>query len=82
MQTQAVPDIGAAILREGGSHLDNVLTATIFLASLDDFSGRNESYAAAFKLPSSARSTIEICRGPSGMPLETESIAPAERNTP
>lgn len=82
MQTQAVPDISATILRESESHLDTVLTATIFLASLDNFSGRNESYAAAFKLPTSARFTTEIRLGFGGTPLRTESVAPAERNTP
>ncbi len=82
MQTHAVLDITAAILWEAGSHLDNVLTTTIFLASLDDFSGRNGSYAAAFKLPSSARSIMEISRRPGGIPLEIEGIAPAEWKSP
>ncbi len=81
-QTQRVLDNIAAILREAGSSLDEVVKTTVFLTNLDDFSGMNEVYASAFKLPYPARSTVEIGRLPGGMLLEIECIALAERKTP
>ena len=81
-QTQRVLDNIAAILREAGSSLDEVVKTTVFLTSLDDFSGMNEVYASAFKPPYPARSTVEIGRLPGGMLLEIECIAFAERKNP
>ncbi len=81
-QTRRVLDNIAAILREAGSSLDEVVKTTVFLTSLDDFSGMNEIYASVFKSPYPARSTVEIGRLPGGMLLEIECIALAERKTP
>jgi 2-iminobutanoate/2-iminopropanoate deaminase len=81
-QTQAVLDNIQAILSEAGSSLDQVVKTTIFLTDLDDFSGMNEIYAAAFTPPYPARSTVEIGRLPGGMLLEIECIAFAERKIP
>jgi 2-iminobutanoate/2-iminopropanoate deaminase len=81
-QTRAVLDNIAAILREAGSSLDEVVKTTVFLTSLDDFPGMNEVYASAFKPPYPARSTVEIGRLPGGMLLEIDCIAFAERKTP
>jgi 2-iminobutanoate/2-iminopropanoate deaminase len=81
-QTRRVLDNIAAILRAAGSSLDQVVKTTVFLTSLDDFSGMNEIYASVFKSPYPARSTVEIGRLPGGMLLEIECIALAERKTP
>jgi 2-iminobutanoate/2-iminopropanoate deaminase len=81
-QTQRVLDNIAAILREAGSSLHEVVKTTVFLTSLDDFSAMNEVYASAFKPPYPARSTVEIGRLPGGMLLEIECIAFAERKNP
>ncbi len=81
-QTQRVLDNIAAILREAGSSLDEVVKTTVFLTNLDDFSGMNEVYASDFNPPYPARSTVEIGRLPGGMLLEIECIALAERKTP
>ncbi len=81
-QTRRVLDNIASILREAGSSLDEVVKTTVFLTSLDDFSGMNEIYASVFKSPYPARSTVEIGRLPGGMLLEIECIALAERKTP
>jgi 2-iminobutanoate/2-iminopropanoate deaminase len=80
-QTQMVLHNMAAILREAGSSLDDVVKTTVFLTSLDDFPGMNEIYAATFRPPYPARSTVEIGRLPHGMLLEIECIATAERKT-
>jgi len=82
VQTQRVFDNIASILREAGASLDHVVKTTVFLTSLDDFSGMNEIYATVFKPPYPARSTVEIGRLPGGMLLEIECIAWAERTTP
>ncbi|MBL0404974.1 RidA family protein [Microvirga aerilata] len=81
-QTRRVLDNIAAILRAAGSSLDQVVKTTVFLTSLDNFSGMNEIYASVFKSPYPARSTVEIGRLPGGMLLEIECIALAERKTP
>lgn len=81
-QTRAVLGNLAAILREAGSSLDQVVKTTVFLTSLDDFSGMNEIYAATFKSPYPARSTVEISRLPGGMLLEIDCVAFAERKIP
>jgi 2-iminobutanoate/2-iminopropanoate deaminase len=81
-QTRRVLDNIAAILRAAGSSLDQVVKTTVFLTSLDDFSGMNEIYASVFTSPYPARSTVEIGRLPGGMLLEIECIALAERKTP
>ena len=74
-QTRRVLDNIAAILREAGSSLHEVVKTTVFLTSLDDFSAMNEVYAATFQAPYPARSTVEIGRLPDGMLLEIECIA-------
>jgi 2-iminobutanoate/2-iminopropanoate deaminase len=80
-QTRAVLHNIAAILGEAGSSLDDVVKTTVFLTSLEDFPGMNEIYAASFRPPYPARSTVEIGRLPNGMLLEIECIATAERKT-
>jgi 2-iminobutanoate/2-iminopropanoate deaminase len=81
-QTQAVFDNMAAILREAGTSLGQVVKTTIFLTDLDQFAGMNEVYATIFTPPYPARSTVEIGRLPSGMLIEIDCIAYAGRKTP
>ncbi len=75
LQTRAVLANIEAILREAGSSLDHVLKTTVFLTRLEDFAGMNEIYAAAFRPPYPARSTVEVGRLPGGMLLEIECVA-------
>ncbi|HST95190.1 MAG TPA: Rid family detoxifying hydrolase, partial [Microvirga sp.] len=81
-QTGAVLGNIAAILSEAGMSLDHVVKTTVFLTGLDDFAGMNEVYAATFSPPYPARSTVEVGRLPSGMLIEIECIAHAERRSP
>jgi 2-iminobutanoate/2-iminopropanoate deaminase len=74
-QTQTVIANIDAILTAAGSSLSRVVKTTVFLASLDDFSGMNDVYAAAFRAPYPARSTVEVSRLPEGMLIEIECIA-------
>ncbi len=78
-QTRRVLDNIAAILRETGSSLEQVVKTTVFLTNLDDFAGMNEVYAGVFQSPYPARSTVEIGRLPGSMLLEIECIARIER---
>ena len=59
---------------------ERALPAAVGAYEGDDFSGMNDVYAATFKPPYPARSTVEIGRLPGGMLIEVECIALAERN--
>ena len=74
-QTEQVLANLRAILEEAGSGLDKLVKTTVFLASLDDFAGMNEVYAAKVGDRPPARSTVEVARLPSGALVEIEAIA-------
>lgn len=74
-QTRAALANMGAILTAAGSSLDKVVKTTVFLTSLDDFSGMNEVYAASFNTPYPARSTVEVGRLPPGMLVEIDCVA-------
>ena len=48
-QTEQVIQNLIAVLTHGGSSLDKVVKATVFLKDLNDFAGMNEVYAKYFK---------------------------------
>src|SRR5579863_5211146 len=48
-QTQQVLENVKAVLEAGGSSLEKVVKATVFLKDLNDFAGMNEIYAQYFK---------------------------------
>ena len=64
-----------AILEQTGSSLDNVIKATIFLKSMDDFNSVNEVYGEFFRENPPARSCVEISRLPKDAIIEIEVIA-------
>jgi 2-iminobutanoate/2-iminopropanoate deaminase len=74
-QTETVLANLGAILSAAGSSLDRVVKTTVFLTNLEDRAAMNEAYAAAFKAPYPARSTVEIGRLPDGMLIEIECVA-------
>jgi 2-iminobutanoate/2-iminopropanoate deaminase len=55
--------------------MENLVKTSVFLASLDDFVGMNEVYAAKVGDRPPARSTFEVARLPSGALVEIEAIA-------
>jgi 2-iminobutanoate/2-iminopropanoate deaminase len=65
----------AAILEAAGSSMENLVKTSVFLASLDDFVGMNDVYAAKVGDRPPARSTFEVARLPSGALVEIEAIA-------
>jgi 2-iminobutanoate/2-iminopropanoate deaminase len=74
-QTEQVLQNVRAILEAAGSGLDRLVKTTVFLQSLDDFSGMNEVYSKHVGDQPPARSTFEVAKLPSGALVEIEAIA-------
>ncbi len=74
-QTEQVLQNVGAILEAAGSGLDRLVKTTVFLQSLDDFSGMNEVYSKHVGDRPPARSTFEVAKLPSGALVEIEAIA-------
>jgi 2-iminobutanoate/2-iminopropanoate deaminase len=66
-----------ALLASEGLTLNDVVKATVFLASMNEFSAMNEIYAKYFTGTPPARSTIEVSRLPRDVRVEIEVIAQA-----
>jgi 2-iminobutanoate/2-iminopropanoate deaminase len=64
-----------ALLAAEGLTLDDVVKATVFLASMNEFSAMNEIYAKYFTGTPPARSTIEVSRLPRDSRVEIEVVA-------
>lgn len=69
-----------AILEEGGSSLDHVVKATVFLKNMDDFAAMNVVYDAYLGMGRGgidppARTTVEVSRLPKNVLVEIEVIA-------
>ncbi len=74
LATQSLSNI-KAILEEAGSSMEKVVKVTIFLTDMADFARVNEAYAAFFKAPFPARSTIAVAALPLDAKIEIEVIA-------
>jgi 2-iminobutanoate/2-iminopropanoate deaminase len=64
-----------AILTEAGLGMENVVKATVFLASMDDFQAMNKVYAEYFANEPPARAAFEVAALPLGARVEIEAIA-------
>jgi len=72
---QAIQNL-IAVLTHGGSSLDKVVKATVFLKDLNDFASMNEVYAKHFKAETApARATIQVVRLPKDSLIEIEVVA-------
>ncbi len=75
-QTKQVLENVKAVVEAGGSTLDNVIKATVFLKDLNDFAGMNEVYGQYFKAENApARTTIQVARIPKDSLVEIEVVA-------
>lgn len=74
-QTEQVFRNLEAVLQEAGSHLGQVVKATVFLKDMNLFGELNEVYGAFFKDHKPARSTVEVARLPKDVLVEIELIA-------
>ena len=76
-QTEQVMKNVAAVLAAAGSSLDNIIKATVFLASMEDFAGMNTAYEKALAGHKPARSAFQVARLPKDALVEIECIAMA-----
>ena len=75
-QTQQVLENVKNVIEAGGSSLERVVKATVFLKDLNDFAGMNEIYAQYFKAETApARTTIQVSRIPKDSLVEIEVVA-------
>jgi len=64
-----------AILKAGGSSFDGVVSATVYLADMNDFATVNGIYATYFSSPAPARATVQVARLPKDCKVEIQVIA-------
>ena len=74
-QTAQVMKNLAAVLADCGSGLDRIVKTTVFLSTMDDFSGMNGVYEGALAGHKPARSAFEVGRLPKDSLVEIECIA-------
>ena len=67
-----------AILEEGGSNMDWVVSTFVFMTDLTQFSKMNEVYAEYFKLNPPGRTTVEVKSVPAGASVEITVTALAQ----
>ena len=65
----------AALLKDAGSSMENVVKTTVFIKNMDDFAKVNEVYAKYFTSQFPARSCVEVARLPKDVLIEMEAIA-------
>lgn len=74
-QTRRVLDNLKAVLESGGSSLNQVVKATVYLTDLSAFSKMNEIYAEYLGLVKPARSTVGVAALPLGASVEIDLVA-------
>jgi 2-iminobutanoate/2-iminopropanoate deaminase len=68
----------SAVLSAGGSGLDRVVRATVYLTDLGKFDEMNRVYASFFPGDKPARVTVEVSRLPKDALVEIDAIATTE----
>lgn len=76
IEEQAEQAIGnlAALLKESGVAMENVIKTTVFIKDMNDFAKVNEVYAKYFTTQFPARSCVEVARLPKDVLIEIEAI--------
>ena len=74
-QTRQVLDNLKAVLEAGGSSLDHVIKATVYLTDLSNFAKMNEVYAEYLGHAKPARSTVGVASLPRGASIEIDLVA-------
>jgi 2-iminobutanoate/2-iminopropanoate deaminase len=77
-QTRQVLENLKAILEAGGSSLDRVVKATVFLKNMADFAAVNEVYGQYLGRVKPARSTVAVAELPRGALIEIDFVALAQ----
>ena len=73
-QTHRVFNNLAAVVREGGGNLADVVKLTVFLTDLSHFAVVNEVMAEHFNPPYPARAVVGVAALPKGVPIEIDAI--------
>ena len=73
-QTHRVFNNLAAVVREGGGNLDDVVKLTVYLTDLSHFAVVNEVMAEHFNPPYPARAAVGVVALPKGVPIEIDAI--------
>ena len=68
---QVFANIGA-ILSAAGASFDHVVSATVYVADMNDFAKVNEIYATYFGAPAPARATVQVARLPKDSLVEIQ----------
>ena len=71
---QVFTNIGA-ILEAAGATFAHVVTATVYVADMNDFAKVNEIYATYFTAPAPARATVQVARLPKDSLVEIQVTA-------
>ena len=71
---QVFTNIGE-ILQAAGASFDAVVSATVYVADMNDFAKVNEIYATYFSSPAPARATVQVARLPKDALVEIQVIA-------
>ena len=74
-QTRQVLENLKAVLEAGGSALDRVIKATVFLKNMADFAAMNEVYTQYLGNAKPARSTVAVAELPRGALIEIDLVA-------
>ena len=74
-QTRQVLENLKAVLEAGGSALDRVVKATLFLKDMADFAAMNDVYAQYLGSAKPARSTVAVAELPRGALVEIDLVA-------
>lgn len=75
VQTRRVLENLQAVLEAGGSSLDRVVKATVYLTDLSTFAQMNEVYAEFLGHVKPARSTVGVASLPRGASVEIDLVA-------
>lgn len=74
-QTRLVLDNLKAVLAANGMTLDDVVSTSVFMKDLNDFSKMNAVYATYFKSKPPARATVQVARLPRDVAVEISAVA-------
>ncbi|MUV57163.1 reactive intermediate/imine deaminase [Halogeometricum rufum] len=74
-QTHRVMDNLAAVVREAGGSLDDLVKVTVYVTDMDDYDAVNEAYAEHVGDTPPARVCIEAARLPDDVRVEIDAVA-------
>lgn len=74
-QTKRVLDNLSAVLAANGMTMANVVSTTVYMRDLNDFTAMNKVYGSYFSTNPPARATVQVGRLPKDVMVEISAIA-------